>query len=134
MDLDQIRIASPCTESWDRMQGDQQVRFCSRCEMSVFNLSEMSLDEIRHVVESKEGRTCIRFYRRPDGKILTGDCPVGVRALRRCWVKMVAGAAAFVSLITFGLLTVTVTCAVAGGMRPMPRQGPAGEDQGSPRP
>jgi hypothetical protein len=30
-----------------------------------------------------EGRLCVRFYRRRDGTILTNNCPVGLRALKR---------------------------------------------------
>src|SRR5213078_2882686 len=32
---------------------------------------------------SNEGRLCVRYYRRADGSILTKDCPIGLRALKR---------------------------------------------------
>jgi len=33
--LDQIRITSPCKESWDSMRGDDCVRFCQSCRQNV---------------------------------------------------------------------------------------------------
>lgn len=43
------------------------------------------------MITSTEGRICGRLYRRADGTLLTRDCPVGLRALRRR-VARVAGA------------------------------------------
>ncbi|HEY0062420.1 MAG TPA: hypothetical protein VGC21_09885, partial [Telluria sp.] len=39
--LHRISIASPCTASWDLMQGDERVRHCGDCNKNVFNLSAM---------------------------------------------------------------------------------------------
>jgi hypothetical protein len=43
--IDAIEVKSPCSESWDEMQGNDQVRFCSHCAKSVNNLSEMTRRE-----------------------------------------------------------------------------------------
>jgi len=75
------------------MEGDERVRFCSQCKLNVFNLSSMSRREAEALVRSKEGRLCIRFYRRSDGTILTDNCPVGLRAARRRVALLLAGAA-----------------------------------------
>jgi hypothetical protein len=91
--LDQVQIASPCHVSWDEMRGDEQVRFCSHCKLQVYNLSEMPQDEAESLVRQREGRLCIRLYRRHDGTVLTRDCPVGIRALRRRLVRSVAALA-----------------------------------------
>jgi hypothetical protein len=40
--LDQIKIASPCSADWDRMEGTDRVRFCGECKKNVFNLSAMT--------------------------------------------------------------------------------------------
>jgi predicted Fe-S protein YdhL (DUF1289 family) len=76
--LENIRVASPCSESWDAMAGTEQVRSCERCQHKVYNLSEMNAAEAADVIRKAEGRLCVRFYRRADGTILTNDCPVGV--------------------------------------------------------
>ncbi len=99
------RIASPCTVPWDSMQGDSRARHCEECGLRVFNLSEMSSEEAAEFIESAEGRTCVYFYRRADGTLLTRDCPVGLRAVRRRVAALFAGAAALLGFITLGLFS-----------------------------
>lgn len=94
IDLDAIRVASPCPVDWNSMQGDDQVRFCGKCQLNVYNLGAMSADEARGLIEKSEGRICVRFYRRHDGKVLTRDCPSGVRTVRRRRAGVAAGLAA----------------------------------------
>jgi hypothetical protein len=99
LDLDNIRVASPCPASWERMTGDDRVRHCQECKLNVYNLSEMTRVEAERLIASREGRMCVRFYRRADGTILTRDCPRGLQAIIRR-VSRLAGAAlsAFMSL------------------------------------
>ncbi len=78
--LDDIRIASPCTASWDAMTGTDAVRFCGECKLNVYNLSDMTAAEAAALVEGTEGRLCVRLYKRKDGTVLTRNCPVGLRA------------------------------------------------------
>jgi hypothetical protein len=81
--LDGLRIASPCDASWDAMAGNDQVRHCAQCDKNVYNLSAMTRDEAEALLRQREGRICVRMYRRPDGTMLTSDCPVGARRRRR---------------------------------------------------
>jgi hypothetical protein len=93
--LDTIRIASPCAVPWDAMSGDERTRFCLQCQRHVYNLAEMSRNEAEALVQQTEGRLCVRFYRRKDGTVMTSDCPIGLRALRRrvaLAASLVAGA------------------------------------------
>jgi carboxypeptidase family protein len=78
-----LRIASPCPNEWERMTGDDHVRFCDSCSLHVYNFSEMTSDEIKSLILRTEGRICGRLLRRTDGTIMTRDCPVGLRALRQ---------------------------------------------------
>ncbi|MCZ6834660.1 MAG: hypothetical protein O7G85_02705 [Planctomycetota bacterium] len=102
--LDQIQIASPCDADWESMPGDKRARHCEQCDLNVFNLSGMSRDEAMSLVKKTEGRLCVRFYRRPDGTILTKDCPVGLRALRLKMMKGFSRVAAVVAFAFTGLL------------------------------
>jgi len=43
----------------------------------------MSKFEAESLIARTEGRLCVRFYRRKDGSVLTDNCPVGLRALKR---------------------------------------------------
>src|SRR5258706_6218808 len=81
--IDCLRIAAPCPLSWEQMTGDNRVRFCDHCQLNVYNISELSRLEAETLIASTEGRLCARLFRRADGTVLTKDCPVGLRALRR---------------------------------------------------
>jgi hypothetical protein len=81
--LRNVKVASPCPADWDRMIGDERVRFCGQCELNVYNLSAMSTIEAESLIARTEGRLCVRYYRRKDGSIITQDCPVGLRALKQ---------------------------------------------------
>ena len=89
--LDNIQVAAPCPMSWEKMTGDERVRCCQECKLNVYNLSDMTRAEAERLIASREGRLCVRFYRRADGTILTRDCPRGLRALSER-VSRIAGA------------------------------------------
>jgi len=102
--LDQLEVASPCTQSWDAMTGDEKRRFCGECRLHVHNLSAMSRGEAEDLLGNAEGRVCVRFYRRPDGTVLTQDClPVRVKLRRRLRRLRIAAAALFGFLGPLGL-------------------------------
>lgn len=90
--LEGVRVAAPCPADWEKMVGDERVRFCGQCSLHVYNLSGMTKKEAEGLVANSEGRLCVRYYRRADGSILTRNCPVGLRALKQR-VSRVAGAA-----------------------------------------
>lgn len=104
LSLDVIQIASPCHVDWDEMTGDERVRHCRQCKLNVYDLSAMQHDEAEAFVRSREGRTCIRYYRRPDGTVLTRDCPVGLKAVKQRFVR----AAAALGGMVFALVTGTL--------------------------
>jgi len=81
--LDNVHVAAPCSADWDQMMGNDRSRFCGQCNLNVYNLSSMTQAEAEHFVAGSEGRLCVRFYRRRDGSILTQNCPIGLRAIRR---------------------------------------------------
>src|SRR5687768_7829122 len=81
--LDHIRVASPCNADWDEMIGNDRSRFCGQCNLNVYNLSSMRRTEAELLIGKTEGRLCVRYYQRADGSIITKDCPVGLRAIRR---------------------------------------------------
>jgi hypothetical protein len=80
--LDNIAIATPCSASWDGMKGDDRVRDCSQCRLSVYNLSAMSKHEAETLIRERAGNVCVRLYRRFDGTVITDDCPLALRKLR----------------------------------------------------
>jgi len=85
--LKNIKVASPCSASWEEMKGNDRQRFCGQCELNVYNLSAMTITEAESLILNTEGRLCARFYRRPDGTVITKDCPVGLKAVKKTFVK-----------------------------------------------
>lgn len=81
--LSHVKVAAPCSADWDHMVGSDRVRFCGQCKLNVYNLSGMTKREAETLINNAEGRLCVRFYRRADGTILTDNCPVGLRAIKR---------------------------------------------------
>ncbi len=146
--LDRIEIASPCHASWEKMAGDDRSRFCGECRLNVYNIAAMTRSEAEALILEKEGHLCARIFRRADGTVLTRDCPVGIRALRRRAAAGLARVGAACAMMLGVLLTLagargaglrarqmkpfsticewvspappTVTGAVAGGLRYIP--------------
>ncbi len=84
--LHQIGVAAPCEAEWGAMSpvgGAGRVRRCEDCQLNVYNLSEMTPAEAESLVRAHEGRLCVRYFRRPDGTMLTRDCPRGIERIRR---------------------------------------------------
>lgn len=101
-----MRIASPCSASWDDMQGDAKKRHCAQCDLDVHNLAEMTRDEIEEILgrrttnaDGTTSRLCCRLYRRADGTVLTRDCPVGLAAVRAKFRRSATRAFALASLL-----------------------------------
>jgi hypothetical protein len=100
-----IKIASPCSADWNRMDGDERKRFCGDCKLNVYNLSGMTKYDAEHLLRMSEGRLCVRYFQRPDGTILTRDCPVGWARVKQR-VSIFAAAAFSVILSLFGAMWV----------------------------
>ena len=112
--LDTISVAKPCKANWNEMTGDERVRNCEPCKLDVYDLSAMRREEAEAFVSARLGqeRTCIRFFRRADGTLLTQDCPVGLRA---AWKRVRWAAAA---LLAGGFATAAMLAPRGHGGRP----------------
>src|SRR3954470_19325127 len=90
--LEGVRVAAPCKADWEKMVGDERVRYCGQCSLHVYNLSGMTKRDAEGLVANSEGRLCVRYYRRADGSILTRNCPTGLRAIRQRVSRIAGGA------------------------------------------
>src|SRR5688572_964404 len=84
--LETLTIATPCDVPWNSMHGDHRSRYCGQCRKQVFDLANMTDAEARSLFTHSAERPCVRVYRRPDGRVLTSDCPVGFRT--RIWRRL----------------------------------------------
>jgi hypothetical protein len=90
--LDRLYVSSPCDADWESMPGNEQVRFCNQCDLNVYNISALTRKQAEKLIVETEGHLCAKLYRRMDGTVITRDCPIGIRAIRRR-VSRVANAA-----------------------------------------
>lgn len=99
INLEQLKIASPCTMDWAQMKGDDRVRHCGACKLNVYNIAGLSRVEAEALVgrHMKGERVCMRLLRRKDGTLITRDCPVGVHRLRVLRTKLALVAFPFVA-------------------------------------
>jgi hypothetical protein len=75
--LQNLKLATPCSMIWERMKGDDRVRRCERCRLDVHDLSAMTTAEAERLLAPDQGRVCVTFFRRADGRVLTKDCGGG---------------------------------------------------------
>jgi ankyrin repeat protein len=61
----QLRIASPCEMDWDSMLGNDRVRFCEHCQLSVHNIDFATSKQLRKLIARSRGRLCVN-YRQPE--------------------------------------------------------------------
>lgn len=101
--IQNMRIAAPCSMDWNSMTytEDGRIRFCGQCKLNVYSLSEMSTKEAASLIREKEGKLCMRLYRRRDGTVITDNCPVGLRKMRDKARRLIA-----VAIATFAWLGV----------------------------
>lgn len=66
--LEQIEVKNPCSEDWEQMKGNAEVRFCSHCNLHVNNLSALTRREALKIVRRSKGRICVRYVQNPVDK------------------------------------------------------------------
>lgn len=104
--LDRAFVETPCPTTWDKMKGSDSVRFCHLCHLNVYNIAKLTDKEAEAVLSQGKdgGRVCALLYRRPDGTIVTDNCPRALRKVRDAskWLKakIIAATTLAISLLS----------------------------------
>jgi Carboxypeptidase regulatory-like domain/Ankyrin repeats (3 copies)/Ankyrin repeats (many copies) len=61
--IQQLHIASPCSVDWDAMIGNNRVRFCEHCRLSVHHVDSLSRKQLRRLLARSNGRVCVNYTR-----------------------------------------------------------------------
>jgi hypothetical protein len=69
----ELRVAKPCSESWEAMDGDSRVRHCAACDRDVLNLAAMTPASIEAILTSGGPLPCMRVVRLEDGGLLAAQ-------------------------------------------------------------
>ncbi|MCI0489702.1 MAG: carboxypeptidase-like regulatory domain-containing protein [Blastocatellia bacterium] len=81
--LDRFRVATPCNADWDRMSGNERIRYCNECDKYVYDISKMTGKEAEAILSSARGPVCARFTRLTDGFTITADNNAGLHLISR---------------------------------------------------
>ena len=71
-----------CDVKWEDMKGDDERRFCDRCEHHVHNLIGKSEEEVKDIVDALGPEFCGHFSVRRDGRIALGECELPLPQMR----------------------------------------------------
>jgi hypothetical protein len=106
--LSQLSIPHPCPVDWDRMSGDDRVRYCAGCGKRVYNLTVMTsveTDLLISTVPQHGERRCVRLYQRHDGTLSPSGCQPSAQGAAKPWqftirslMVIIAGGAAVLGL------------------------------------
>lgn len=88
----QIEIKTPCTADWDSMIGNDRIRFCEHCNLTVNDLSNLTPKRVRRLIVKSRGRLCVRYRRLPDGSPLLKAVPKQLHTIGRRASRIAAGA------------------------------------------
>ena len=59
--IQQLRIAGPCEVEWDSMIGNDRVRFCEHCRLSVHHVDSLNRKQVRRLIARSHGRLCVNY-------------------------------------------------------------------------
>jgi hypothetical protein len=76
----------------------------------------MTSTEAEELLMKANGRLCVRFYRRTDGRVMTQDCPIGLAALKR---RVIRAASAVAGLLFAGSLLPSRRVVVSAETEPL---------------
>lgn len=98
--LERVTVGFRCPMNWEEMAGDGREKFCSKCEKSVTDFSQLTSEEAEAFVEKTAplGKACIRLTRDEEGQLVTKGCGSPAMVGRKAAQKLAVGAAAAGSL------------------------------------
>jgi len=59
--IQQLRLSSPCEVEWDSMIGNDRVRFCEHCRLSVHHVDSLNRKQLRRLIARSRGRLCVNY-------------------------------------------------------------------------
>ncbi len=97
--IENYKIATACAAVWDGTDSKDRCRYCPTCKLQVYDFSGLELPEAEELILKREDRKNATLFKRADGKFLTADCPVGVKAKQDRLMAIIGG-----TILAVGLL------------------------------
>ncbi|MFA6238063.1 MAG: hypothetical protein WC635_12090 [Bacteriovorax sp.] len=79
--LQEIKIASPCHVSIEKMEDRGNCFHCHECKLNVYHFSSLTNAEIADLLNQNNEKLCVGMFKREDGTVITKDCPLGLADL-----------------------------------------------------
>ncbi len=137
-ELEDIRLHT-CSKTWGSLEssgaeGDARIgektRYCGDCALHVHDLAAYTRDEVRELLDGRQGRLCLMKTVLPNGTLLTRRDVAASETVARPWLARLAGSAA--SLLALLVGTSLVACARqepgAGAAEPSAEPNAAGDE------
>jgi hypothetical protein len=102
--IENYKIATPCNSVWDSTDQKDRCSYCPKCQMQVYDFTGLELPEAEELIFKREDRKNAALFKRADGKFLTADCPVGVKAKHDRMMAIVGGSILAISLLALLLM------------------------------
>jgi hypothetical protein len=99
--IENYKLGTPCSVTWEQMEGSERFRVCSKCTLHVYDLRNMSQQDAEQVVFQREGKAATTYYKRKDGRFMTSDCPVALAIARRNLVLAIVGLILLAGMVAF---------------------------------
>ena len=99
----QLEVKTPCSANWNQMSGNDKVRFCEHCQLTVNDLTSLTPKRIRRLIAKLQGRLCVRYHRGSDGKPLISQAPMKLHQISRRVSRVAAGV--FTATLSLGNAT-----------------------------
>ncbi len=115
--IDTITTSTPCRARWEDMRGDDVVRRCPRCDREVHDLTRMTRDETEALFTRAAATPYVRLRRRPDGRIVTADCPADPPSAAARAARVVAAGVLFGASATAASAIASAFLPAFGGAR-----------------
>jgi hypothetical protein len=82
MHKDQVTIKTPCNVEWNTLERRRTGRFCHHCNQLVFDLSSMTRDQAKGVLDAATQAVCVRYLHDATGEIHFADSAQVVQVSR----------------------------------------------------
>ncbi|MBX7170249.1 MAG: hypothetical protein K1X72_04775 [Pyrinomonadaceae bacterium] len=73
--LENIKVKNPCSMDWEDMTGNDEIRFCGRCQQNIYNISEMPKRRALKVLNQPNEKICISYFLDEKKQIITQTYP-----------------------------------------------------------
>ncbi len=111
----QLKIKNPCSANWDQMIGNDWVRFCEHCHLTVNDLTPLTPKRVHRLIADSKGRLCVRYRVTREGTPILKAVPQQLHQIRKRVSKFAAGA--FTTMLSISSAT---SQPVTNSLRPPP--------------